>query len=142
MSHPQINLEANKTIIQNFIQAVWNQQNLNALPEYWNANCTNHAMPGDHNNGLEMLHAYHAGFLQAFDGIEVYVQINQQIAEGEHVMTFTSTRAKHDKSIMGIVPTGKTVTLDSIRIDRLEHGKISEHWSVADMAGLMQQLQG
>jgi predicted ester cyclase len=134
-------LESNKTIIQNFIQTVWNQQNLMALPDYWNANCINHAMPGEHNTGLEVLHAYHAGFLQAFDGIEVQVEINQQISEGDSVMTFTSTRARHDKAIMGMAPTGKTVTLESIRIDRLENGKISEHWSVADMAGLMQQLQ-
>jgi predicted ester cyclase len=134
-------LETNKTIIQNFIQAVWNQQNLNALPDYWNANCINHSMPGDHKTGLEMLHAYHAGFLQAFDGIEVRVEINQQICEADRVVTFTSTRARHDKAIMGMTPTGNTVILDSIRIDRLENGKISEHWSVADMAGLMQQLQ-
>jgi predicted ester cyclase len=134
-------LAANKTIIQNFIQAVWNQQNLNALPEYWNANCINHAIPGDHNTGLEMLHAYHAGFLQAFDGIEVQVEIHQQISEDDRVMTFTSTRARHDKAIMGMAPTSKIVTLDSIRIDRLENGKISEHWSLADMAGLLQQLQ-
>ena len=41
---------------------------------------------------------------------------------------------------MGHKPTGKTVTLDTIRIDRVEAGKIAEHWSVADMAGLMQQI--
>ncbi|MFN6455887.1 MAG: ester cyclase [Nostoc sp. EfeVER01] len=28
-----------------------------------------------------------------------------------------------------------------IRIDRVQDGKIAEHWSVSDAAGLMQQLQ-
>jgi predicted ester cyclase len=31
--------------------------------------------------------------------------------------------------------------LATIRIDRLAAGRIAEHWSVADMAGLMSQIQ-
>jgi predicted ester cyclase len=134
-------LETNKTIIQNSIETVWNQQNLNALPDYWNANCINHAMPGEHNTGLEMLHAYHAGSLEALQGVDARIEILQQIAEGDRVVTHLITRATHKVGLMGMPATGKTVTLSTIRIDRLEHGKISEHWSVADMAGLMQQLQ-
>jgi predicted ester cyclase len=134
-------LETNKTIIQNSIEAVWNQQNLAALPDYWNANCINHAMPGEHNTGLEMLHSYHAGFLEALQGVDAHVEILQQIAEGDRVVSQMITRATHKVSFMGMPATGKTVTLSTIRIDRLEHGKISEHWSVADMARLMQQLQ-
>jgi len=33
------------------------------------------------------------------------------------------------------------VALATIRIDRIQGGKIAEHWSVADVAGLIQQLQ-
>ena len=29
-----------------------------------------------------------------------------------------------------------------MRIDRFEEGNIAEHWSVADMVGFLQQLQG
>jgi predicted ester cyclase len=134
-------LETNKTIIQNSIEAVWNQHNLAALPDYWNTNCINHAMPGEHNTGLEMLHAYHAGFLEALAGVDAHIEILQQIAEGDRVVTHLMTQATHKVSFMGMPATGKTVTLTTIRIDRLEQGKISEHWSVADMAGLMQQLQ-
>ena len=134
--------ESNKTIIQNSIETVWNQQNLAALSDYWNANCINHAMPGEHKTGLEMLHAYHAGFLEALQGVEARIEILQQIAEADRVVTHLTTHATHKTTFMGMPPTGKTVTLSTIRIDRLENGKISEHWSVADMAGLMQQLQG
>jgi steroid delta-isomerase-like uncharacterized protein len=135
-------LETNKTIIQNFIQTVWNQQSLAALPEFWNSDCINHATPSEHNTGLEMLHAYHAGFLEAMQGVDARIEILQQIAEVDRVVTYLTTHATHKTTFMGMPPTGKTVTLSTIRIDRLENGKISEHWSVADMAGLMQQLQG
>ncbi len=33
------------------------------------------------------------------------------------------------------------VEVASIRIDRFEGDKIAEHWSVADMAGLIEQLK-
>ncbi|MBR8835260.1 MAG: ester cyclase [Stigonema ocellatum SAG 48.90 = DSM 106950] len=31
--------------------------------------------------------------------------------------------------------------MSAIQIDRLQDGKIAEHWSVSDTAALMQQLQ-
>ena len=51
--------EANKTIIQNSIETVWNQQNLAALPDYWNANCIKNAMPSEHWSVADM-----AGLMQ------------------------------------------------------------------------------
>ena len=49
--------------------------------------------------------------------------------------------AKHTGAFFGTPPTGKTVSLATIRIDRLRDRTIAEHWSVADMAGLLQQLK-
>jgi hypothetical protein len=51
------NNSSHKTIIIDFIQAVWREGNLDALPTYWTSDCINHAMPGDHNTGLDMLRA-------------------------------------------------------------------------------------
>jgi predicted ester cyclase len=36
---------------------------------------------------------------------------------------------------------GKRISTSVIRIDRVQDGKIVEHWSVSDAAGLMQQIQ-
>jgi predicted ester cyclase len=41
---------------------------------------------------------------------------------------------------MGIPPTNKPVEIKVIDIHRVVDGKIIEHWAVADMLGLMQQL--
>jgi predicted ester cyclase len=41
---------------------------------------------------------------------------------------------------MGIAPTGNRVRVTGIDIDRLVEGKIVEHWSEADLLGMMQQL--
>ncbi len=69
------------------------------------------------------------------------IEFLQQIAEGDRVVSQVVFRADHTGPVFGKPPTGKSVSLASIRIDRFAGGKIAEHWSVADMTGFMQQLQ-
>ena len=38
--------ENNKQILRDFIQSVWREGDLAALPRFWTADCINHAMPG------------------------------------------------------------------------------------------------
>ena len=41
---------------------------------------------------------------------------------------------------MGIPPTGKQVSFEAIDILRIEDGRATDHWTVVDQLGLMQQL--
>jgi steroid delta-isomerase-like uncharacterized protein len=134
---------ANKAVIQNMIQTIWREGNLAALPTFWTADCINHAMPTEDNVGLDRLHAYHQQFGAAFSSFSnVGITVVNQIAEADQVTTHMVMTAQHDADFMGMPATGKSISLTTIRVDRLVDGKIAEHWSVADMAGLMQQLQG
>jgi predicted ester cyclase len=49
-------------------------------------------------------------------------------------------RATNTGSFMSMPPTGKRVTYEVMDLTRFAGGKIVEHWGVADMLGLMQQL--
>ena len=132
----------NKRIVRNFISTVWEDQDLAALPPFWTEECVNHAMPGPDNQGLAALRAYHEQFFADFSAFShVRIEIVQQVAEGDRVVTHMTTRGEHSGPFYGLPPTGKSVALATIRIDRLHDGKIAEHWSVADVAGLTQQLQ-
>lgn len=128
-------LERNKSKIASFIDVVWRQGRLDALATFWTSDCVNHADPAPSNSGLEALRRYHAQFSQAFAEFQSpTIELVQQIAEGDRVATQIVTKATHAAS-------GRSVALSTIRIDRLREGKIAEHWSVADMAGLMRQLE-
>jgi steroid delta-isomerase-like uncharacterized protein len=136
-------LERNKRVLRDFIQAVWIEGNLDALGDFWTEDCVNHAMPGPENRGLAALYAYHDGFAQWFAAFsDMRLDILQQIAEDDRVLTYIAARLRHTGPFQGVPPTGRMATMTSMRVDRLEDGKIAEHWSVADVAGLMQQLQG
>lgn len=135
-------LATNKRTVRDFINVVWVGQNLTMLSAYWTPECINHAMPGPDNAGLAALQAYHQSFFEEFSAFSnVEIEIVQQIAERDRVVTHLVTRGTHSGPFYAVEPVGKRVSLVTIRIDRLQDGKIAEHWSVADVAGLMGQLQ-
>lgn len=130
------------SIIRAMIETVWNEGNLDALPRFWSADCVNHAMPSTQNVGLSALRAYHESFLAAFAAFStIRTSVVQQIEEGDRVVTQILTHGVHNGNFLGVPATGRAVSLTAIRIDRLYHSKIEEHWSVSDVAGLLEQLR-
>ena len=66
--------------------------------------------------------------------------IDDQMAEGDKVMTRVSVRATFTGEILGFQPTGRTVEVSGIAVHRIVDGKLVEHWAHMDMAGFMQQI--
>jgi len=67
-------------------------------------------------------------------------RIEDQIAEGDKVVTRWSFRGTHKGELFGVAPTSKTVEFTGIFIDRVADGKLVEHWDEADILGVMEQL--
>lgn len=98
------------------------------------ADCINHADPTTENRGLAAVELYHEGFVKWFrDFNNVDIELQQQVAEGDRVVTQTLLRALHREK-------HRKIALATIRIDRMISQKIAELWSIADMAGLTRQL--
>jgi predicted ester cyclase len=66
--------------------------------------------------------------------------IEDLVADGDKVWTRNRARGVNTGSVMGNPPTGRTVEIDVIDIGRFEHGRLVEHWGVADQLGLMLQV--
>ena len=131
---PMNEQHSNKRAIQNLIEEVWRKGEIDAPPKYWTVNCLNHADPSPEKLGLAAVQLYHKGFALWFaDFDQINIDVKQQIAEADSVVTQMLLTALHKL-------TGRRISLSTIRIDRMEKGKIAEHWSVADIAGLMKQL--
>jgi predicted ester cyclase len=98
--------------------------------------------------------AYMAGLPDALDregfrqfGMAFYVAFSQGqhifdevIVAGDKVVTCGRFEATHLGEFQGLPPTGKQIKLAVMHIDRVENGKIVEHWGQGDALGLMQQL--
>jgi predicted ester cyclase len=66
--------------------------------------------------------------------------IEDQMAEGDKVMTRLTTRATFLGEIFGFRPTGKVVEVKGIAVHRVADGKLVEHWANMDMVGFMEQI--
>ncbi|MBM0740277.1 ester cyclase [Phormidium sp. CLA17] len=65
---------------------------------------------------------------------------DEVVVAGDRVVTCGTFTATHLGEFQGLPPTGKQISLAIMHIDRLEDGKIVEHWGQGDALGLMQQL--
>jgi steroid delta-isomerase-like uncharacterized protein len=66
--------------------------------------------------------------------------IDDQMAEGDKVMTRMTVRATFLGEILGFQPTGKIVEVRGMAVHRIAGGQLVEHWAHMDMAGFMEQL--
>jgi steroid delta-isomerase-like uncharacterized protein len=67
--------------------------------------------------------------------------VERIIAEGDQVVVHWTLRGTHQGEFQGVAPTGKQVTTSGISIFRVANDKITDDWTVIDMAGLLGQLQ-
>jgi predicted ester cyclase len=63
-----------------------------------------------------------------------------QIAQGDRVVTRWTAHARHMGEFQGVPPTGRQVTMTGIDIDRLANGKVVECWPMMDELSVLQQL--
>lgn len=93
-------------------------------------------MPGPLN--LEAYRQVGIMFRSAFPDIQDTVE--DQLADGDKVVTRITSRGTHQGELMGIPPTGKRYSITAIVIDRIIGGRIVERWAQFDQLSMLQQL--
>ena len=130
--------EENKTLVRRLIDEVYNQGNLDAADELLATDYVDHnALPGQE-SGLEGYKGVVATLHSAFPDYEITIE--DQVAEGDKVVTRYTGRGTHQGELMGIAPTGKSVELTGISVQRVSGGKLVEEWGEWDQLGMMRQL--
>ena len=66
--------------------------------------------------------------------------IDEQIAEGDKVVTRWTADGTHRGELMGLAGTGKRVSVQGVVISRLKEGQIVEDYETYDVHGMMRQL--
>lgn len=62
---------------------------------------------------------------------------DEVLVAGDKVVTCGTFTATHLGEFQGLPPTGKQISLAIMHIDRVENGKIAEHWGQGDALGLI-----
>jgi steroid delta-isomerase-like uncharacterized protein len=131
--------EANKAISRRVIDEVFNEGRLELAEELVAADYVGHdAAAPEAITGVDAFKRQVGGYRAAFSDLRI--SIDEQIAEGDRVVTRWTGRGTHDGELFGISPTGKQTTATGITIERIVEGRIAESWTNWDTLGPLQQL--
>jgi ketopantoate reductase len=64
------------------------------------------------------------------------------IVDGDCVTTYKTYHGTHEGPFLGIAPTHRKIHFETVDVMRVRNGKITEHWGVANLLSLMQQIGG
>jgi predicted ester cyclase len=71
---------------------------------------------------------------------DLHITIEDLIEEGDKVVFRNTVTGTHGGELMGLPPTGNSVTYNEIFIARFANGRIVETWGVVDVLSQMRQL--
>jgi len=129
--------EANKALEGRLFEEVWNQSTIAVIDEIISSDCIVHDYSGEF-IGYEGYQQFHGMFNAAFSNI--HFAIEDQIAEGNLVVTRWLNTATHTDELMGVPATGTETVSAGMTVSRHAEGRIVEQWNVWDMVGLLQQI--
>jgi steroid delta-isomerase-like uncharacterized protein len=67
-------------------------------------------------------------------------EIHWQTVDGDVVTTYKTYHGTHLGDFLGVAPTGKTIRFETVDAMRVRDGKITDHWGVANLYSVLQQL--
>ena len=74
---------------------------------------------------------------------DFHAEIHWQAADGDLVTTYKTYHGTHTGGpFLGVAPTGKTIAFETVDAMRIKDGRISEHWGVANLYKVLEQLGG
>jgi steroid delta-isomerase-like uncharacterized protein len=130
--------DANKALVRRWFSAT-DQGNDGIVEELCSPDYVDHSppLPGMGTGNTAVRNA-NAALRAAFP--DTVHTVEDQIAEGDKVVTRLRARATFSGEILGIPPNGKVVEITGISIHRVADGKLVEHWANFDSFSFMQQL--
>ena len=133
--HPEVPKNLSRDQKEGMVRATMKNSSADT---YLSAQYIDHSLPPGIPPGITGFQMIAGTFKSAFPDIRISVE--DQIAEGDMVVSRVLLKGTNTGSFMGAPPTNKQIVMPGIRIDRMEGGRIVEHWAVADQMSMLQQL--
>ena len=133
-----MSIEDNKTLVRRYYEEVVNTGNVGLTERFISPEYTEVMDGTRYPSGVEGAKAHVIGVRQTYP--DLHITIEQQIAEGEWVVSCITARGTHIGSWLGIKPTGKEVIFTGVNVDRVVSGRMVEHGGAANMLGPLLEI--
>lgn len=123
--------EQNKRLVRGYIEEVVNTGNVDRLAEFIARDYVEVYNNVRYPLGLEGAREHILGGRRTYE--DLHLTVDQQIAEGDWVVTRATMHGTHRGGWLGTKPTGKAVEIIVVNIDKVIDGRIVEHGGAANM---------
>jgi len=128
----------NKSIITNFIEEIWNNEQFDKVSNYIHPDFKSNALPATVTPDVHGLILWIKGTSASFVHKTV---IDAMVCEEDKVMIKITMQLKHTGIWRGIAPTYKDVQATGYRYYILTEGKIISDWALIDGNAIENQLR-
>jgi steroid delta-isomerase-like uncharacterized protein len=127
-------LETNKRLVREHYEELVNRKNFAAADRQLAPDFIDHSAPPGAARGpeaaKEAMHRLHSALP------DVWVTLDDVVAEGDRVAVRATWRGTHQGPLFGRPPTGRKVALSGTVFWRVVDGKIAERWASVDLSAL------
>jgi serine phosphatase RsbU (regulator of sigma subunit) len=133
-----VSTEENRATFRRYVEEVTNQGNLEFADEIFDRYLAHQPDGSVLERGPEDVKRFQAELRSAFHGL--HATIEDQVAEGDKVVTRWKMRGIHQGEFRGMEPTGREMEINGIGIFRFSpEGKVVESWDSYDQLGIMRR---
>ena len=133
-----ISTDANRGLVGQYYSTVGGAGDLTNIESFISPDYLDHNGDPDGPRGPACVRAHFEAIRTTFPDFTMSVE--HVLADRDFVVTRVHGRGTHQGEWMGIPPSGQVVHLRGINIDRVESGKIVEHWGEADTIAMLIQM--
>jgi len=124
-----------KAVVAGYVDSILNADRWDTYDQFFASKVDFNGKPA----GKAELQRRVASFRAAYPDFRA--TIDEQIAEGDLVVTRLTCTGTHLGNDIGVPATGRKVTFTGVAIDRIENGKVVEMWFLGDVWSRMQQIR-
>jgi predicted ester cyclase len=126
-----VGTQENKELVRRYYEEIVSTGSVDRIAEYISSDYVEVHEGIRHPIGIGGAKDHILGVRQTYPDLKL--KIEQQIAEGEWVVSRVLMKGTHEGEWMGIQPTGQAVTISAVNIDRIVGGRIVEHGGAANI---------
>lgn len=125
--------EQNKNLVRRYYEEVVNTGNVGDIERFISPDYVEVHDNQRYPIGVEGAKEHVVGVRRTYRDLRLTIE--QQIAEGEWVVSRVTMRGTHRGEWLGIPPTGKRIEVSAVNIDRVVGDRIVEHGGAANLLG-------
>jgi len=131
-------LDENKALVRRAFRALWMDRNWPEVDEVFAADFVCQTPPSERRWDREAAKGFANYWWTVFPDMQL--NIKDQIAEEDRVVSFYSGTGTHSAESLGVAATGRRVSMNGIVVSRVAEGKVAEEWYWDDYYTLLKQL--